>query len=177
MNYIEAFEVIKDLFKNADTKGLKDNCAIQVNMTDDDCNGAFYIEYKDGNLSVEPYDYIDRNALLTASFKDLKDIVSGRILITTAVAKEKAFVDGDIEVVAVIMKAAKKKPAKKAAPKKAAEKKVAPKAEAPKKVEEKKVAPAPVKKEEPKKEVKKAEAPVKKEEPKKAAPAKKTTKK
>lgn len=122
MNYIEAFEVIKDLFKDADTKALDGNCAIQVNMSDADCGGAFYIEFKDGKLYVEPYDYVDRNALLTAEFKNLKAIVSGRCLITTAVAKEKAYVDGDIDVVAAIMKTVKK-PARKTSAKKTTTKK------------------------------------------------------
>lgn len=169
MNYIEAFEVIKDLFKDANVKVFSNDCAIQVNMTDDDCGGAFYIEFKDGKLNVEPYDYVDRNALLTAPFKNLKEIVSGRCLITTAVAKEKAFVDGDIDVVATIMKAAKK-PAKKAVPKKTvAKKEVKTEVVTPAKVAEPKKEVKPVeKKVETKKEVK---APAKK------TSAKKTTKK
>ena len=85
-------------------------------MTDEDCGGTFYIEYKNGNYSVEPYDYYDNNAYVNASAASVAKLAKG------TVAKD-VEIGGDEEVVKTL--AASLKPAKKPAAKKAPAKKAA----------------------------------------------------
>ena len=44
----------------------KDFLAVQVNITGKD-EGVFYVEVKDHRISVEPYEYNDRNCAITIS--------------------------------------------------------------------------------------------------------------
>ncbi len=179
MTFEQAFLKIKAKFDNADVKKLNKDFAIQVNMTDEDCGGAFYIQSADGKLFVEPYDYHDNTADVTLKRLDLVKILDGKLTVEKALESGKLYVNGnadDLKVAASVIKA----PVKKAAPKKAEAKKPEVKAEVKKeaKAEVKKTAPAkkaPVKKAEAKVEVKTPEKKVEvKAETK--APAKKTSK-
>ena len=67
MTYIEKFDSLKEKFAKVDTKKLSKDFAIQFTMTDEDCNGIFYIANIDGVYSVEPYDYVDNTATVTAT--------------------------------------------------------------------------------------------------------------
>ncbi len=181
MNFYQAFENVKNGISKVDTTKFAGNFAIQLTMTNKDCGGIFYVEYKEGSLNVEPYNYYDNNVSVTSGYSDLLKLLAGELKI----ASKKIEVLGDEAVLANFISAITFKApaaAKKAAPKKPAAKapakKEAPKAEV-KKAEVKKEAPkatekkAEVKKEAPKAETKKVE--VKKEAPK--ATEKKTTKK
>ncbi len=176
MTYEQAFAKIKESLKNADTSKLTGDFAIQVDLINKDCNGAFYIAYFDGELAVEPYDYVDNYARLSIMMGDFTKLVEGKLNVEKAIASEKIYVSGDVSKVVELGTLVKKAPAKKAPAKKAE----------PKKAEAK----APAKKAEPKKEAVKAvpakaevKAPAKKAEAKPApakaevkTPAKKTTK-
>ena len=54
MTYMEKFEEIKAKFKNLNKAATKEEFAMQVTMTDEDCSGIFYIAYIDRNFAVEP---------------------------------------------------------------------------------------------------------------------------
>ena len=56
MTYYEQFETLKKKILNVDETKLNKSFATQVNMTDEDCNGSFYIANMDGVFAVEPYD-------------------------------------------------------------------------------------------------------------------------
>ena len=73
MTFIEKFEEIKKKIGTPDLSKLTESFAVQVNMTDADCGGAFYIAYIGGNLAIEPYDYHDHTAMIYAKSKDLID--------------------------------------------------------------------------------------------------------
>lgn len=169
MNYFEAFDSIKKEFEGAKTDVLTGGFAIQVNLTDEDCGGAFYIEFKDGALSVEPYDYIDNTAMVTADFASFKKALANKTTYTKFVKAGKVVVEGNGKDFEAVIDAVKK-PAK---PKKAPAKKAV-KEEKP--VKETKT----VKKAEPKKETNKApvkEVKAAKETKAKKPAVKKTTKK
>ena len=108
MTYSEAFEKIKKELKNADVKNISENFAVQINLSDEDCHGMLYIEVKDGELYVEPYDYYDRRALITADFKVIKDIFSGKSDVFAASAAGTALIEGDETCIDLIAKSIKK---------------------------------------------------------------------
>lgn len=202
MTYQELVKKLETAYAKADASAVADHVAVQFNVTGEG-EGALYLEVTDGKVDIQPYEYYDRDAIVTTNASALVDIATGRLNISEAYNKGILYVDGDLHKASllekiVLKKAAEKKtpakkaPAKKAPAKKTVAKKAAPakKAEAPKAEPVKKVeAPKaePVKKvEAPKAEpVKKAEAPkaepakkveAPKTEPVKKAPAKKSTK-
>lgn len=162
MTFAEKFNSLKSAFEKANTKKFNADFAVQITMTDEDCGGTFYIEYKNGNYSVEPYDYYDNNAYVNASAASVAKLAKG------TVAKD-VEIGGDEEVVKTL--AASLKPAKKPAAKKAPAKKTAVKKET-KKATVKKEAPA--KKVETKTVVKTAKPEAKVATKKAETPAKKT---
>ena len=170
MTYQELVKKVQAAQVKADASKVEGHIAVQVNVTGD-AEGAFYMEIAERLLYVEPYDYNDRDALMTADGADVLALVQGKLALDATVAEGKAAVEGDYDKLAALLatfpvkKAAGRKPAAKAAEakaeapaKKTAAKKTAAKAEAPaKKTTAKKAADA------------KAEAPAKKTAAKKTA--------
>lgn len=156
MTFEKKFETLKKSFVKADLEKLTESFALQVNMTDEDCGGTFYVAYVDGTLAVEPYDYKDNTAVVTGASADVAKLAKG----TVAVAVEGNAAQVEMFAASFVKLVAKKPAAKKAAPAKKPAAKVEKKAEV--KAEAKPVA-------------KKAE--VKTEAKATKAPAKKTTKK
>ena len=159
MTYEELVKLAKKTYEKADASAVKDHVAIQFNVTGE-AEGAFYLEVKDGKVSVEPYEYYDRDVVVTAEDTVLEQIATGKLGLEAAYLTGKVKAEGNLKKALLLKElkaAAKKAPAKKeaakkeVAPKKACAKKAcAKKEEAPKKEAAKK-APAkkaPAKKEE-----------------------------
>ena len=129
MTFEKKFETLKKSLIKADTKKFTEGFAFQVNITDEDCAGAFYIAFVNGEYSVEPYDYKDRTALLTGAAADIAKLAKGTVAVS---------VEGNVGQVEMYAASFKKPAVKKAPAKKPAAKKAEPaKKEAPaKKVEE-----------------------------------------
>lgn len=79
MAFLDVFEDIKKALNKVKATGIKEHIAVQVNLTDKDSSGIFYIELSDGKVNVEPYDYYDRDALVTVNSKDFIDIFTAKL--------------------------------------------------------------------------------------------------
>ena len=66
MTYAEMFSKVKGMFMEADVSDINEHLAFQFNITGE-AEGIFYAEVKDGRLSVEPYEYYDRDAIFTCT--------------------------------------------------------------------------------------------------------------
>ena len=75
MTYEEIFNTTKEIIMKSDVSKIGGHLAVQVDITGEG-EGAFYIELKDGQLFVEPYEYYDR---------DCKFIISGENFIKLGV--------------------------------------------------------------------------------------------
>lgn len=139
MYFEEAFGKIKTSLQKSKVKASDNHFAVQVRMTDYDCGGTFYIEQKDGQFFVEPYNYFDYDADIEAAFKDIKDIADGKLEMKKAVEDGKLIVSGNLDELLGYGKQLKKAPAKKAAPKTTAKKAPAVKEKTEKKVTKKAV--------------------------------------
>jgi putative sterol carrier protein len=117
MTFIEAYEKIKAAMEKSNPAEIEGHLAIQVNINDEDANGIMYIEVKDGQLCVEPYDYYDHDAILTASYKDVVRVMSGRLGYDNAIANGVFTVEGNLEraeeLKKLVVKATRKPCAKK----------------------------------------------------------------
>ncbi len=160
MTYQQIFKDVKKYFIKANTSHFTQEFAFQFNITGEG-EGIFYAAFKNGVLSVEPYDYVDRDVIFEADGETLKDIASGKIEVIDAVKAGKLAIDGDHEAAKqLIFLSSTKKPAAKKETAKTDEKPVAKKA-APKTAA--KETAKPVAKEAPKAAVKETVKPVAKE--------------
>ena len=78
-----------------DASGYDGFLALQVTLSD--LGEAFYVEIKDGKLSIEPYEYVDRQANMTISTANFKKMINGKLNSVLAFTTGKLKIDGDIE--------------------------------------------------------------------------------
>ncbi|MBQ3567237.1 MAG: SCP2 sterol-binding domain-containing protein [Oscillospiraceae bacterium] len=128
MTYKEIVEKVKKEFGKADVSNYEDHLALQINITGEG-EGSFYTEINEGKLIIEPYDYNDNNATLTASADDIIKIFGGKLDMNEAAESGKLEIAGDYAkalsiqpVIEGLKKPARKTAAKKTTTKKAAEK-------------------------------------------------------
>ena len=80
----------------ADVSDIHEHLAYQFNIVGD-AEGIFYVEVKDGKLYVEPYEYYDRDAMLTASADTFMKIAEGNLDPVKAFTFRKLKVEGSID--------------------------------------------------------------------------------
>ena len=108
MTFVEAFDKVKASIAGADASVIEGHLAIQVNLSDEDAHGICYIEVSEGQLSVEPYDYYDRDAIITVTSKDLVRVMSGRLGFEKAIENGVITVEGNLDAALELKKLAKK---------------------------------------------------------------------
>lgn len=77
MTFSEYFSSVKTTFMGADVSDIKEHLAYQFNVTGE-ASGIFYVEVKDGELHIEPYEYYDRDAIFTATAEEFTAIMTGK---------------------------------------------------------------------------------------------------
>lgn len=96
MTYAEMFAKIKGMFMEADVSDITEHLAYQFNITGEG-SGIFYVEVKEGELFVEPYEYFDRDAMFTCDAETLMKIASKKMDPILAVTLQKMKVEGNID--------------------------------------------------------------------------------
>ena len=96
MTYSEFFSSVKTRFMRADVSDIKEHLAYQFNITGEG-SGIFYVEVKDGNLYIEPYEYFDRDAVFTASADVFASILDGKLDPIVAFTLQKMKVEGNFD--------------------------------------------------------------------------------
>ena len=94
MKFDNLLSKVRKMAESADISGT-DFLAVQINITGED-PGVFYVEVKDGKISVEPYDYHDRNCAITMASDDFNKLISGKLDPVLAFTIGKLKVDGDV---------------------------------------------------------------------------------
>lgn len=95
MTYEEIVAKAKEEFGSADVSNYEGHLALQFNVTGEG-KGIFYAEILDGKLFIEPFDYKDNDAVLTADGSDLLSLFSGALDPAAAFESGKLTVTGDI---------------------------------------------------------------------------------
>lgn len=95
MNFMELVQTVRERFSETDVSHIPGVLAYQFNVTGK-AEGIFYIEIKDGQLSVEPYEYYDRNAIFTISGTNLIKLISGKLDPVVAFTTGRLKVQGDV---------------------------------------------------------------------------------
>ena len=96
MTYQDMFEQARELLAQADAGSIGEHLAFQFNITGE-AAGAFYLEVKEGALSIQPYEYHDRDAAFTCSADTLFRIAQGKADPVAAVMLGKLKVEGNID--------------------------------------------------------------------------------
>lgn len=96
MSFEEMFARAKELFMKSDVSGVQEHLAYQFDITGE-CGGIFYAEVKDSKLSVEPYEYFDRDAIFICSADTLFKLAEGKLDPVLAFTLGKLRVEGSIE--------------------------------------------------------------------------------
>lgn len=94
MTFEEIVAKTKEEIGAADVSNYEGHLALQINVTGEG-EGAFYAEINDGKLYIEPFDYKDNDAVLTAQAEDIISIFNGTLSAMEAVQNGKLFVDGN----------------------------------------------------------------------------------
>jgi hypothetical protein len=83
MTYHEIVDKVRDVFEYADARNIFEHIAIQVNIVGEGA-GVMYIEVAERQISVEPYDYYDRDGLVTIDSSVIMDIVEKKYTVKDA---------------------------------------------------------------------------------------------
>ena len=97
MTYADFFYEIKGKFMGADVSDIHEHLAFQFNIEDEEAGGAFYVEVKEGQLFVEPYEYYDRDAIFICAPDVLLEIAEGKMDPISAFTEQKLRVEGNFE--------------------------------------------------------------------------------
>ena len=97
MTYSEYFASVKKQFDGADVGDIQEHLAYQFNVIGDKGAGIFYVEVKDGQLYIEPYEYFDRDAMFTASADVFEKILNGKMDPVMAFTLQKMKVEGNFD--------------------------------------------------------------------------------
>ncbi len=103
MTYEQIVKKVKSKFSKADASGIDGIVALQINLEGKKVDGIFYIEVKDHNVNVEPYEYYDRNAIVTVNPTNLTKIIDGKLDPIDACGSGKLNIDGDADAVITVL--------------------------------------------------------------------------
>jgi putative sterol carrier protein len=95
MTYEELLAAVKSAAGKADGSSVKKHLAVQFNI-EGDAAGTFYLEVRDGKIMVEPYDYKDRDILVTCKAETLLGILAGKTDVIGAYLTRKLKAEGDL---------------------------------------------------------------------------------
>lgn len=104
MTYESIVEAARNKFSDANVSSVQGTMAFQINIEGKSVNGIFYIEIKDGKVNVEPYEYYDRNAIITMNGTNFIKLINGKLDPVVAFTTGKLKVDGDINAALEMIK-------------------------------------------------------------------------
>lgn len=95
MTYEEIVKEAKASLCGKDAKEIDGHLAVQIDVIGEG-EGAFYVEVKDGEVFVEPYEYYDRDCKLIATADVFTKLISGKLDAVLAYTTGKLRVEGDL---------------------------------------------------------------------------------
>ena len=120
MRYEEIIEFVQKNLKKTAAKKIEKHIAVEFDIYGEG-EGAFYVEVNDGAITVEPYEYYDRDAKVYITADELVKLVNGEKTPEESFAEGILMIEGDIDSAQELIKLVKA-PAKKTASKPAAKK-------------------------------------------------------
>lgn len=94
MTYEELVQNVKDAVKTARVSKTVGHVAFQFNV-EGTAEGAFYVELSDGKINVEPYEYYDRDLIITTGADVIMQMLAGELQPMAAYTNGQLRVYGD----------------------------------------------------------------------------------
>ncbi len=104
MTYESVVEAARSKFYDVDVSQVMGTLAFQINIEGKAVNGIFYIEIKDGQVNVEPYEYYDRNAIIIMNATNFIKLINGKLDPVIAFTTGKLKVEGDVNAALEMIK-------------------------------------------------------------------------
>ena len=95
MTYEELVAKLQSAYGKHDASKIKDHLAIQFNVRGE-ADGAQYLEILDGKIDVEPYEYYDRDILVTISAENLVALAEDKLDVLDAYNNGLLTAEGDL---------------------------------------------------------------------------------
>ena len=96
MTYEELVQKVREAYSGVDVSNINEHVAIEVNIRGE-AEGAFYIEIRRGRVLVEPYEYYDRDAIITTSAETILAIARGELDVEEADNSGKVRIRGNLD--------------------------------------------------------------------------------
>ncbi len=97
MTYEQFFGELRNKIIDTDVSSIHEHLAYQFNIEDTEAGGIFYVEIKEGQLHVEPYEYYDRHAIFISDPDTFMKIVEGKADPVHEYTEHRLGVEGDID--------------------------------------------------------------------------------
>lgn len=121
MTYEELVKKAKETYGVADASKINEHVAIQFNVTGE-AAGAFYLEIADGKVNIEPYEYYDRDVIVTTDAETLIKLAEGKLAMEAAYLTGKIKAEGNLTKGLMLKELVAKKKTRKATTKKTTKK-------------------------------------------------------
>lgn len=108
MTYEQIVEKVRNDYEYADARAIYEHVAVQFNIVGEGA-GIFYIEVAGRKVSVEPYDYYDKDALVEIASDALLALSAGTMDVQEATAQGKLKLYGNLQKLAMLQKIVFKK--------------------------------------------------------------------
>lgn len=95
MTYEELVAKLQSAYGKHDASKIKDHLAIQFNVRGE-ADGALYLEILDGKIYVQPYEYYDRDILVTISAENLIALAEDKLDVLDAYNNGLLTAEGDL---------------------------------------------------------------------------------
>lgn len=96
MTYEEIFQKSKELIMKSDVSRIEGHLAVEVDI-EGEGEGAFYIELKDKQLYVEPYEYYDHDCKFIINAENFLKLAEGKLDPVAAFFDGSLKIDGSVE--------------------------------------------------------------------------------
>lgn len=103
MTISQLIERIRTITESHDVSSYPGLLAIQINITGEN-QGVFYVEIKNGVLSIEPYEYNDRDAAITLSMDTFVKLLDKKLDPVLAFTLGKLKIEGNVGKVLELVK-------------------------------------------------------------------------
>jgi len=101
MTYEELVALVQKNAKLAGNSGISGHIAIQVNV-EGEAEGAFYLEFSNGKITVMPYEYYDRDLVIFCHYGEVVEMARGLLDPIYAYESGRIWVEGNVSRLPVL---------------------------------------------------------------------------
>ncbi|MCR5641181.1 MAG: SCP2 sterol-binding domain-containing protein [Lachnospiraceae bacterium] len=101
MTYEELVALVRKNAGLAGNSGISGHIAIQVNV-EGEAEGAFYLEFSNGKITVMPYEYYDRDLVIFCHYEEVVEMARGKLDPIYAYESGRIWVEGNVSRLPVL---------------------------------------------------------------------------